>query len=56
VQTAKRRREAVAEVKIGNDIVAPPEALAGEIVLERRERAGRVVQLERQRLRPSVNR
>jgi hypothetical protein len=56
VHTPKRRREAVAEVEIGDDVVAPPEALANEIVLERLERAGRVVQLERQRLRPSVNR
>jgi hypothetical protein len=56
VHPAKRRREAVAEVEIGDDIVASPETLAGEIVLERLERASRVVQLERQRLRPSVNR
>jgi hypothetical protein len=52
----KRRREAVAEIEIGDDIVAPPKALAGEILLERFERAGRVVELERQRLRPNVNR
>jgi hypothetical protein len=56
VHAAKRRREAVAEVEIGDGVVAPPEALAGEVILERLERAGRVVQLERQRLRPSVNR
>jgi hypothetical protein len=52
----KRRREAVAQIEIGGDAVAFPEALAGEVVLERLERADRVVQLERQRLRPSVNR
>src|SRR5712691_11038481 len=56
VHAPKQRREAVAEVEIGDDTCAPPEALAGEIVLERLERAGRVVQLERQRLRPSVRR
>jgi hypothetical protein len=56
VHAPKRRRQAVAEIEIGNGIVAPPEALAGEIVLERLERAGRVVKLERQRLRPNVNR
>ena len=52
----QRRREPVAEVEIGDDVLAPPEALAGEVVLERLERAGRFVQLERQRLRPSVSR
>jgi hypothetical protein len=56
VLAAKRRREAVAEIEIGDGVVAPPEALTGEVILERLERAGRVVQLERQRLRPSVNR
>jgi hypothetical protein len=56
VHAPKRRREAVAEKEIGDEVVAPPEALAGEIVLERLERAGRVVKLERQRLRPNVNR
>jgi hypothetical protein len=56
VHTPKRRREAVAEKEIGDEVVAPPEALAGEIVLERLERAGRVVQFERQRLWPSVRR
>jgi hypothetical protein len=56
MHASKRRRETVAEIEVGDDIVAPPEALAGEVVLERLERAGWIVELERQRLRPNVNR
>ena len=56
MHSPKGRRQSVAEIEIGDDILAPPEVLAGEIVLERLERAGRVVKLERQRLRPNVNR
>ena len=40
-------------IRLEADVLCPE---LDEIVLERRERTGRVVQLERQRLRPSVNR
>ena len=41
--------EAVAEVEVGHDAVAAPEA-AREVLLEPLERAGRVVELEQCRL------
>jgi hypothetical protein len=52
-RAAKRLREAVAEVEVGDDVGAPPESLLREIGLERREGAGGFVKLD-QRRRPSV--
>jgi hypothetical protein len=43
----------VAEIEVGDDVVAAPEALGRQVVLERGERARRLVQLD-QRRRPSV--
>jgi hypothetical protein len=52
-QATKRLREPVAEIEIGDEVVAAPEALAREVLLERGERARRIVQLD-QRRRPRV--
>jgi hypothetical protein len=45
--------EAVAEVEVGDEVVAIPEALSGEVLVESGERAGRFVELD-QRRRPRV--
>jgi len=45
--------EAVAEVEVGDEVIASPEPLAREVLVERSERAGRFVQLD-QRRRPRV--
>jgi hypothetical protein len=56
IPTAERVGEAVAEVEVGDDAVAAPEALGVEELLERVERARGGVELERQRRRPRVSR
>jgi hypothetical protein len=55
-KAAKRVGEPVAEIEVGDDAVAAPEALRLEELLERLERTIGGEELERQRRRPRVSR